>query len=91
MRYPRFNKRAPRVDIRRAAKLVDSDGVEQDVTVLDVSSGGFRLELSECLRNGEFVTIRVERGLQFEAQIRWALGNDAGGVFLAPVEAGAWS
>jgi hypothetical protein len=90
-RAPGFNKRAPRVDFRRSAKLVDSDGVEHDVTILDVSSGGFRLEVSDCPRIGEFVTIRVERGLSFDAQIRWALGNEAGGVFLTPVELGDWS
>jgi PilZ domain len=77
-----FTKRAPRVDLRRPAVLINSDGLESGVTVLDVSSGGFRLELSESPRIGEFVTLRVEHGEEFPAQIRWALGNEAGGVFL---------
>jgi len=81
-----FNKRAPRVDIRRAATLINSDGVESTATILDVSSGGFRLELSEPPRIGEFVSLRVERGQEFHAQIRWVLGSEAGGVFLTPVE-----
>ena len=70
--------------------LTDSDGVECEVFILDVSNGGFRLEVSESPRIGEFVTIRVERDLRFDAQIRWALGNKAGGVFLTPVETGGW-
>jgi hypothetical protein len=70
--------------------LTDSDGVECEVIILDVSNGGFRLEVSESPRIGEFVTIRVERDLRFDAQIRWALGNEAGGVFLTPVETGGW-
>ena len=70
--------------------LTDSDGVECEVFILDVSNGGFRLEVSESPRIGEFVTIRVERDLRFDAQIRWALGNEAGGVFLTPVETGGW-
>jgi hypothetical protein len=70
--------------------LTDSDGVECEVIILDVSNGGFRLEVSESPRIGEFVTIRVERDLRFDAQIRWALGNEAGGVFLTPVETGDW-
>jgi PilZ domain-containing protein len=89
-RTPGFNKRAPRVDLRRPAILVDSDGSEQAISVLDVSSGGFRIEVSECPRIGEFVTIRAERGLSFPAQIRWVLGNEAGGTFLTPVDQGDW-
>ena len=80
-----ISKRAPRVDLRRPAVLIDSDGREQEVTILDVSSGGFRLEVSEAPRIGEFVTLRVERGEEFASQIRWALGDEAGGVFLTAV------
>jgi hypothetical protein len=90
-RIPGYSKRAPRVDIRQLAKLVDSDGVEHDVIILDVSSGGFRLGVTQCPRIGEFVTVRAGRGRDFEAQIRWALGSEAGGVFLTPVETGDWS
>ena len=80
-----FSKRAPRVDLRRPAVLINSDGVETPVTILDVSSGGFRLEISEGPRIGEFVTLQVDRGDAFEAQIRWVLGSEAGGVFLTAV------
>ena len=80
-----ISKRAPRVDLRRPAVMVDSDGGEHDVTILDVSSGGFRLEVTETPRIGEFVSLRVERGETFPAQIRWALGKEAGGVFLTAV------
>jgi hypothetical protein len=57
-----------------------------EVIILDVSSGGFRLEVSEHLRIGEHVTLRVEHCEEFPAQIRWALGDEAGGVFLAPAD-----
>lgn len=77
-----FSKRAPRIDLRRPAVMIDSDGRESDVTILDVSSGGFRLEVSEAPRIGEFVILRVEHGEELPAQIRWALGSEAGGVFL---------
>lgn len=77
-----FNKRAPRVDLRRPAVMVDSDGRESAVIILDISSGGFRIEVSESPKIGEFVTLRVEHGHEFLAQIRWALGELAGGVFL---------
>jgi hypothetical protein len=70
--------------------LINSDGVESPATILDISSGGFRLEVSETPRIGEHVTLRVERGEQFPAQVRWALGNEAGGVFLAPINWDQW-
>lgn len=90
-RTPGIIKRAPRVDVRRSVTLINSDGVESSATILDVSSGGFRLEVTETPRIGEHVTLRVERGEQFPAQIRWALGSEAGGVFLAPIDWGQWS
>lgn len=88
---PRFNKRSPRVDIRIPATVVDSSGAEHAVTMLDISSGGFRLEISEALKIGEFVTVRADHGAEFAAQIRWALGDEAGGVFLTPVDYTNWA
>lgn len=85
-----FIKRGPRVDLRRPAVLVDGDGNEFDVTILDVSSRGFRLEVAESPRIAEFMTLRVERGHEFPAQIRWALGDQAGGVFLTAVNHEDW-
>lgn len=79
-------KRAPRIDVQRPAVLIDSDGRESGVLILDISSGGFRLQVEESLLIGEFVTLRVERGREFPAQVRWALGTEAGGVFLADVD-----
>ena len=84
-RPPNFAKRAPRVDVRRPAVLINSDGAAADVCILDISSGGFRLQTEEHPRIGEFVTLRVERGEELPAQIRWVLGGEAGGVFLTTV------
>ena len=58
------------------------------VTILDVSSSGFRLGVSESPRVGELVTLRDERGDEFFGQIRWVLGDEAGGVFQAAPDAG---
>src|SRR4051794_2512397 len=85
-----YNKRAPRVDLRHPAVMVDSDGSAADVTILDVSSGGFRLQLSESPRIGEFVTLHVGRDEHYDAQIRWALGDEAGGVFLTAMGFDEW-
>lgn len=80
-----FGKRAPRVDLRKAATLINADQVAMDVTILDVSGSGFRLQVADTLKIGEFVTLRVD-GDSVPAQIRWALGEEAGGAFLAPVD-----
>ena len=80
---PRFTKRAPRIDVRRPAVLIDSDGRVSEVTILDISSSGFRIQVSESPRIGEFVTLRAEHRDEFPAQIRWALGAEAGGIFLS--------
>jgi hypothetical protein len=86
-----ISKRAPRIDLRRRAVMIDSDGREQDVTILDVSSGGFRLEVTDTPRIGEFITLRVEHGQEFPSQVRWALGHEAGGVFLTSVSSDIFS
>jgi hypothetical protein len=85
-RVPGLIKRAPRVDMSRPAVLVDSTGAETAVTILDVSSGGFKMRTPELLRIGEIVTLRVDGSEIIEAQIRWALGDQAGGVFLTEVD-----
>jgi len=85
-REPGIIKRAPRIDLNQPAVLVDSRGSEHDVTVLDVSSGGFKLQVSELPRIGDMVTLRVGKSDVIPAQIRWAVTDQAGGVFLAPVD-----
>ena len=85
MRSPKASKRAPRVDVRKAATLINSDGLEVDATVLDISGSGFRLQVLEKLYVGEFVSLRVDDEL-VPARIKWVLGDEAGGTFLEPVD-----
>lgn len=83
---PDHAKRAPRIDIRRGAVLVDADGTERAVQFLNLSSGGCRLKVEHPLRVGDFVTLKVEHNQEFPAQIRCIAGNEAGAIFLAPVD-----
>lgn len=85
MREPGHIKRAPRVDTRFKATLTDSDGAKHHVVVTDLSREGCRLETTEMLKIGEEVQIEVPKYGTYPAQIRWALGNEAGAVFLEPV------
>lgn len=83
-----FTKRAPRIDVRRPAILVDSAGRASNITILDISGSGFRLEVFEAPAVDEIVTLRVEHGDEFQAQIRWVLGIEAGGIFLTSTDGG---
>ena len=85
VREPGFIKRSPRVDTNFATTLIDSDGNVVPVTVVDLSREGCRLETEATLKIGENVQIEVPKYGSFPAQIRWALGKEAGAVFLEPV------
>lgn len=78
----REQQRSPRVRTSIPAVLVDSDGGELGVEVLDLSSGGFRLRAGEPLQAGEQIRLRVPRYGDFAAQIQWVEGHEAGGRFL---------
>jgi hypothetical protein len=80
-----YREREPRVAMHCAAVLIESDGCELDVIVTDVSRDGFRLESHSELEVGAEVLLRVARLAPVKAMIRWACGQEAGGVFLEPV------
>ena len=85
-RIPGEISRAARVSVSHQAVLVLADGSEHAVTITDVSCGGFHLCTPITLPIGEHVFLRVDRYGDFPAQIRWAFGKEAGGVFLEPVD-----
>ena len=85
MREPGHIKRKPRVDTRIETFLTDSHGNRISVVVIDISQDGCRMETTAMLRIGEKVKIEVPKYGSFDAQIRWALGNEAGAVFLEPL------
>lgn len=85
MREPGQTKRAPRVDTKFDASLTDSDGGRIAVVVTDISREGCRLETDGSLKIGEKVQLEVPKYGTFPAQIRWAVGKEAGAVFLEPM------
>ena len=74
--------RSKRIDVHYDAVLVTSDDHEVAVTVKDLSREGFRIELKDQVLVGERVRLRVGRNGDVPAEIKWALGCEAGGVFL---------
>lgn len=86
MREPGEIKRAARVDVESPGVLIDSEGVETEVTVVDLSAGGCRVITDGTPIIGEHVRLRVGRVGDYPAQVRWALGNEAGLQFTGPSE-----
>jgi hypothetical protein len=80
-----YEPRPPRFGIHHRSTLVRADGSESAVTITNVSQTGFRLHMSATPQIGERVVLRSEGG-DVPAQIRWAVGKDAGGVFLRPLD-----
>ena len=78
-------QRPTRVRTSIFALLVDSDGGELPVHIVDISSGGFRLRTSERLLEAEEIKLRVSRYGDFRAVIQWVEGFEAGGRFLDPI------
>ena len=74
--------RPTRIDVNFTGVLVTSDGHEIKVEVRDISANGFRVRLNDEVRIGELVILRVGPRSAFRAQIKWTLGDEAGGLFL---------
>ena len=79
-------RRAPRLDLRRPATLINSDGMECKAVLLDLSGTGIRLGLEESLRIGEVVTLRTDGAEEVRARICWCLGSEAGGILLEAID-----
>ena len=86
MRTPGQIKREPRIDTQFEAVLVDADGIEYSVTVMDLSKSGFRVESDETFRIGEMVQLRTPKFGDYPAQVRWSMGRETGVLFLGPVD-----
>ena len=77
--------RPARVSTEIRAVLIDADGIEFPVVIVDLSSAGFRLRTKECLVAGEPVRLSVRAGDHYPAEIQRASQHEAGGRFLEPV------
>lgn len=77
-REPGEVKRQPRIRVDHEGVLVDSEGIETRVKVADISREGCRLITDGSPLIGEIVRLRVGRAGEVPAQVRWALGDEAG-------------
>lgn len=82
MMSSKAERRSPRIDLRREAWLTNSDGGKFPIRILDVSAGGFRMEVPEPVRIGELVTVMFDRNYVVQAAICWVIGDEAGASFV---------
>lgn len=80
-----YEPRPPRFGIHHPSVLVRGDGSETPVVIVNISQSGFRMKIAETPLIGERVVLRSEVG-DVPAQIRWALGDTAGGYFIRPLD-----
>lgn len=78
-------KRGPRVATDLQAMLLRPTGEQVRAVITDISKDGFKLAAERQLMIGERVELSVPTAGNVPAQIRWAVGGEAGGVFLAPL------
>ena len=81
---PGREERPPRIQTSITAVLVDGNGGELPVEVLDLSSGGCRMRAKWVLTNGAKVYLKVRHD-KFPAEIIWVDGHEAGARFLEPM------
>lgn len=80
-----YEPRPPRFGLHHDSTLVRADGSETPVVIVNISQTGFRLKAADAPAICERVVLRSEVG-DVPAQIRWALGDTAGGYFLRPLD-----
>ena len=85
MREPGEIKRGPRVATDLKAMLMRASGDELPVIITDISKDGFRMISDVQLMIGERVELCIPKTGDVPVQIRWAVGGEAGGVFLSPL------
>ena len=79
------SRREARVRLDCDAVLTENDGCTVDVTIVDVTRSGFRLQSVAELEIGSEVLLQMDRLPGVRGQICWTCGHQAGGVFLDPV------
>jgi hypothetical protein len=89
VRRPDRHRRPTRIDVEIGAVLTTADGHSFKVTVRDLSANGFRMDLDEQVLVGEHVSLKVGSRDAMRAEIKWALGREAGGCFLEGVPDGS--
>lgn len=74
--------RATRILLNAPIGVELDDGSRVSATLLDLSSGGFRVRSEELLQVGEKVILTMDGEEPMPGEVKWVTGFVAGGVFL---------
>jgi hypothetical protein len=74
-----------RISVSLEATVIEADGCEVPVSILDISGSGFRISTNAEFTCGDEVTLRLGRNENVRASICWVRGGEAGGIFTEPV------
>ena len=77
-------QRAPRTDVSFKVRVRCAAG-EFEARMINLSAGGFCLRSARALEPGCELTLEVAKLPPVRAMVRWAAGQEAGGVFTDPV------
>lgn len=77
--------RERRVTLNCNAVVVESDGSNIDVVLVDVSQHGFRVRSVTEFEMDSEVWLQMPKVPAVRGMIRWCCGHEAGGVFLDPI------
>lgn len=82
--HPGRPAHSQRAVLTMPATIICANGEAFPATLRDLSSGGFRVESNARLQPGDQIDLQVGKE-RAAAQIRWAMGFEAGGQFDRPV------
>lgn len=78
-------RRSGRTPVEGRTQLRAQSWYSIEVRVCDVSTSGFMAECSELVRIGSYVALDVPGIGPVNAQVRWQLGGQMGGMFVDPI------
>ena len=75
----------PREPVLHRTRMIDANGAERGVTLVNVSPGGFMARCDDGLNEGDRVTVTLPRLGKVAAEIRWSLGGRIGCRLVRPL------
>src|ERR1044072_4915829 len=79
-------RRSARLDVGGEAVSLNPENLYAfEIKVHNVSSAGFMAECAQPVLIGSYGTLEVPGIGQVEAQVRWQIGSQMGGMFLDPI------
>lgn len=72
------DRREPRLDVLHRTHVVQANGVERAVTVVNVSANGFMARADGEWASGDVLSVFLPVAGIVEAEVRWVLGGRIG-------------